>query len=167
MSIDLSSPHLHGSQSCRHLKPGTGYIEHIEIDWTPRWDSEHGSPPELEVLGWWWSRMVQASDERPIAFREDPRDMLRAAGFEDPVHRPFRIPLMNPRNRKAKDLKQHFQWFMCYPDQDGGDLPEVFEALSMSLLYRNLNIPPAQIRRVCNKLREIYASNKWPIYHNM
>lgn len=92
--------------------------------------------------------------------------MLIRAGFEDPMHRPIRINLMNPGNKKAVNLKQYFQWFMCWKDKDG-DLPEAFEALSMSLLYRNLKIPPAEIRRACTDLCEIYASNRWPIYHNM
>lgn len=152
----------------RHLKPGTGFVEHIEIDWTPRLSGGSEFPPALDALSQWWRCMVQASASRPIAYREDTGDLLRSAGFEDLTHRTIRISLQSsPRDERDANLKRYFQSFMCWKDERDGGMPVSFEALSTSLFYRQLGISADQTRSMCNMLRRIYMSDKYPIYHNM
>lgn len=151
----------------RHLKPGTGFVEHIEIDWTPRYEHGDRLPSELRTLQQWWDCMLQASDRRPIAYREDTGDLLTRAGFVELTHKTIRIPLRsNSKDRRQAELRRYFVSFVGWPDQEEG-VPRTFEALSLSLLNRVLRIPVDEIRSMCDALREIYVSDQYDIYHNM
>ena len=114
--------------------------------------------------------MLQASSNFgcDIAYRDDTEDLLTTAGFVDISHRTVRIPLQaNPRDERDASLKRYFQSFMSWPDDDDGGIPQSFEALSLSLFSRELRMPADEIRAMCNSLRHIYASDRWPLYHNL
>ncbi|KAF4471554.1 methyl transferase [Fusarium albosuccineum] len=36
----------------RHLTPGFGYVEQVEIDWTPRWDDDDKKPADSQFQHW-------------------------------------------------------------------------------------------------------------------
>lgn len=152
----------------RYLKPGNGCVEHIEIDWTPRLSNKNGFPAELRPLQEWWSYMKQASHQRPVAYQEDTGELLTSAGFTDITHKTVRISLQShPKDIRDANLKRLFQSFMCLRDDSDGGVPRSFEGLSLSLFFRELGLQPDRIRALCDTLRSIYASDRWPIYHNM
>ena len=149
------------------MRPGAGFIEHIEIDWAPRVQHRNGSPAPPTELMEWWEKMQRASASRPIAYREDTGDLLERAGFVDIMHQKVRISLQPSIDRRDFDLARHFQSFMCLRDDEDGGVPQSFENLTLSLFYRQLQLPVDQILRTCNTLRGIYASRRYPLYHVM
>jgi hypothetical protein len=86
---------LHGTvlTFTRHLKPGSGWIEQVEIDMKPRCDD--GTLPPDSALVQWHNYLTNATEcaNRPIAFQANTREMLQTAGFIDIREQVIRAPL--------------------------------------------------------------------------
>ena len=114
--------------------------------------------------------MQQASSivGRPIDYRDDTEALLENAGFADISHRTIRISLQaNPKDERESNLKNIFKSFTCMQDDDDGGIPQLFESLSLSLLTRRLDMNPSDVRAMCEAIRTIYRSDRWPLYHAM
>ncbi|KAF1347760.1 LaeA-like protein [Delphinella strobiligena] len=81
-----------------HLRPGYGYIQHIEIDYRPRCDD--GTMREDGWLSRWYNYLVQASEQanKPIEYRENTRELLRDSGFVDIAEHVIQAPLCSWNN---------------------------------------------------------------------
>ncbi|KAF4125106.1 hypothetical protein GMORB2_3945 [Geosmithia morbida] len=69
----------------RRLAPGTGFVEHTEIDWTPRWESS-GDIPNPSAIQEWSELYLQGMDRVNKSARVAPQwtvRMLEDAGFVD------------------------------------------------------------------------------------
>jgi hypothetical protein len=79
----------------RHLKPGVGHIEQIEIDLRPRCDD--GTLSDQSPLVSWYKYLSEATTtaDRPIAYRDDTKALLQRAGFIDIREQTIRAPI-NP-----------------------------------------------------------------------
>lgn len=71
-----------GSRRIRHLAPG-GTIEHVEIDWTPRWGEDSDEPAEFKA----WSAlfldgMAQFERNASVTIHGAER-LMKGAGFTD------------------------------------------------------------------------------------
>lgn len=82
----------------RHLRPGYGYVQLIEIDFEPRCDD--GTLPPDAVLFQWYDYVVQATAmmRKPIAYRHSTKEELRRAGFVDITEQVIQVPLCSWNN---------------------------------------------------------------------
>lgn len=141
----------------RHLKPGTGWIEHVEIDMEPRCD-DYTLPPDSMLTKWYqWLADATHRVSRPIAYEHRTRQLLQAAGFIDIQETVIRVPYNSwPNDPHQKDIGR---WYNL-------GITEGLDALSFAPLTRvyqwdlNAHVRPLleQVRReICN--RKIHAYN--------
>lgn len=149
-----------------------GYVEHIEIDWKPRYvedDDDTTLPPQALPLLQWWEYMQTASARlrKPIAYQENTRSLLTRTGFTDINHRTVVIPLQpTPRDQRDHALESGFKDAMCREDELGQP-SRSFESLSMSLFTRHLGFDPDHVRSLCTAVGAICESRRIPLYFNM
>lgn len=140
-----------------HLKPGSGWIEHVEIDLEPRCDDGTLSPDSH--LTQWYGYLADATArvDRPVAYDHRTRQLLQAAGFIDIQETIIRAPYNSwPADPHQRDIGR---WYNL-------GLTEGLEALSAAPFTRvnrwnmNEHVKPlveAVRREVCN--RKIHAYN--------
>ena len=150
-------PLRHLANLASHLKPGSGWIEHVEIDLEPRCDDGTLSP-DSHLTQWYnYLKDATARVDRPIAYDHRTRQLLQAAGFIDIQETIIRAPY----NTWAADdhQKDIGRWYNL-------GLTEGLEALSAAPFTRvnrwdmNEHVKPlveAVRREVCN--RKIHAYN--------
>jgi hypothetical protein len=143
--------------SGRHLKPGTGWIEHVEIDMEPRCD-DYTLSPESMLFKWYrWLADATVRVSRPIAYEHRTRQLLQSAGFIDIQETVIRVPYNSwPNDPHQKDIGR---WYNL-------GITEGLDALSFAPLTRvyqwdlNAHVKPLldQVRReICN--RKVHAYN--------
>ena len=119
---------LRGANENRHLKPGTGYMEQVEIDWTPR--CEGGPLPPDFRIPFLLEELLSAMDEAGLPMRVDSaatRNKLRVSGFVDINEQTIQCP-WNGWSSNSKD-KETGRWFnLC--------LTQGLQALTMAPLTR-------------------------------
>lgn len=98
----------------RHLKPGIGYFEQVEVDFEPRCDD--GTLPILDTkLNEWYGYLKKATIKanRPIAFSRETRNMLENEGFVDVEEQIIQIPLNPwPKDPHKKTLGLYYTGWM-------------------------------------------------------
>lgn len=134
--VCFSKPSFNRANFFRHLAPEEGWIEHSELDFTPRWDSEE--TPEPSHFQRWCNDFLLGLDERGRSARIESartRRQLEEAGFVDVEEETLRYYVSPwPRENCAKELGrwvnlwlvQGFRtwglWPMC-GDKDGDRMP--------------------------------------------
>ncbi|GAB7356101.1 hypothetical protein MBLNU459_g6706t1 [Dothideomycetes sp. NU459] len=75
-----------------HLQPGHGYIEQLEIDFTPRCDD--GTLPPDSMLNKWYDYLIQATSQtaKPLSYQPNTRQLLQQAGFTDITEQVIQAP---------------------------------------------------------------------------
>ena len=145
-------------------------MEHIEIDWRPRLYGEGAYGPAVQPLLDWWEYMEQASSrlQKPIAYREDTEAMLLRIGFTDITHRIIPVQMQAaPGDARNFYLGQHFRDIMCMTEPNSTAPPsQAFEAMSLSLLTRQLGFDAGYVRSLCDVVKRICNSKQLPIYFN-
>ncbi|RAR02792.1 s-adenosyl-l-methionine-dependent methyltransferase [Stemphylium lycopersici] len=142
-----------------HLKPGTGWIEHIEIDMEPRCD-DYTLPPDSMLRKWYgWLADATQRVSRPIAYEHRTRQLLQAAGFIDIQETVIRVPYNTwPNDPHQKDIGR---WYNL-------GLTEGLEALTFAPLTRvyqwDLN---AHVRPIVESVRRELCNRKIHAYNNM
>ena len=148
----------------RYLRPGTGIVEHIEIDWNPQCHDENGLPEKALPLRHWWQRVQYALSmiRRPIAYPEDAGPLLTRVGLRDINHKVVQIPLIpnSQTDERESNLKS---WYTAAMDPDCQGI----EGLCMSLFTRQLNDSPEYVRSVCNLVRNLRQIETLDLYYNM
>lgn len=89
----------------RHLKPGTGWLEHIEIDMIPRCDDDT-LPPNSNLVKW-SQHILSATQEhsRPLAYNTQTRSMLEHQGFVEIQEQVIKVPFNPwPTDTHLKDI---------------------------------------------------------------
>jgi len=111
----------------RHLKPGVGFMEQVEIDWTPR--CEGPLPPDFK-LPLLFEELLSAMDEAGLPMRVDAaatKDRLRHAGLVDINEEVIRVPWNGwPVDFEEKETGR---WFNL-------SLTQTLQALTMAPLTR-------------------------------
>ncbi|KAJ4358064.1 uncharacterized protein N0V89_002643 [Didymosphaeria variabile] len=110
-----------------HLKPGSGWIEHVEIDLEPRCDDGTLSPDSH--LTQWYNYLADATArvDRPVAYDHRTRQLLQAAGFIDIQETIIRAPYNSwPADPHQRDIGR---WYNL-------GLTEGLEALSAAPFTR-------------------------------
>ena len=99
----------------RHLKPCYGYVEQVEIDWSPRCDD--GTLPRNAHILQWADELMEAMDSlgRPIRLESDvTKQRLADAGFVDIKEEAIRLPLSSwPTERHAGYVGRWFNLGIC------------------------------------------------------
>ena len=110
--------------SHRHLKPGIGYFERVEVDFEPRCDD--GTMPRSCKLVQWYADLKNATEKanRPIRFRvTESKEMLLRHGFVDVKEEIIRLPMNGwPPDRHLKSLGTDYTAWMGYEDLVGMSL---------------------------------------------
>jgi ubiquinone/menaquinone biosynthesis C-methylase UbiE len=152
--------HLY-TKAYRSLRPGTGQIEHIELDWTPR-STERQLPPQAQALSNWWAWTLHASQlaGKPLDYREDTEELLERAGFVDIGHKRVRVPLFYPGTRDKREylLSHGYQMAMGYTNSQS------FTGFSMALLTRYFGWTPQQVADICANALAVVQQTPLPLY---
>ncbi|KAL8744968.1 MAG: hypothetical protein Q9190_002856 [Brigantiaea leucoxantha] len=132
----------------RHLKPGIGFFEQVEMDLEPRCDD--GTLPANATIRHWYNSLAQATylANRPIAYRHDTRQMLEAQGFTEIEEEVIRVPLSGWT--KVPHEQAMSRWYSLA-------LTEGLEAYSLGPLTREPCLWPREdVHRYCKEVeREI------------
>jgi len=130
----------------KHLKPGVGWFESVEIDFTPRCDEHNEGVVEHGPLRDWYGYLHQAYQGVHRLIKMESEDIvereLRESGFVEISHTVHRLPL-NPWPPEAEDRIQHRagNWYniaMCTGQQENGRWNGGFgfEAMALAPLTR-------------------------------
>ena len=143
----------------RHLKPGVGWIEQVEIDLEPRCDD--GTLQRDSYLVQWYNYLADATAraERPIAYRHNTRQMLQAAGFIDIQETIVRAPLNGwPSDPHQKEIGR---WYNL-------GLTDGLDALSLAPFTRvNRWNADEHVRPLLKEVKKEIAKSKVHAYNNM
>ena len=143
----------------RHLKPGYGHLEQVEIDLRPRCDD--GTLPEKPVVQWFeWLEDATNRASRSISYPgiAQTRQMLEAQGFVEIQETIIRLPLNSwPSERHPQDVGRWYNMGMC----------EYLEALSLGPLTRVYRWPAEDVRRLVGEVKFAMCNKKIHAYNNL
>ncbi|KAH7001570.1 methyl transferase [Ilyonectria destructans] len=129
-----------------HLAPGIGHMEHVEIDWTPRWDDKER--PAQSAFEEWAELFYDGMDQfnrRARVLPHETRQMIEAAGFTDireEVIKAYVCPWSN--DRAERELAR---WFNL-------GLTHSLEALSLMPLIEKQGMKFEDVRELCEKVKK-------------
>ncbi|RYP17429.1 hypothetical protein DL767_010028 [Monosporascus sp. MG133] len=149
-------PALYG-QILRHLKPGSGILEQVEIDLRPR--SEKGELPGNTKLSLWTRELSEAFDRAGTPLSMDPKTqaLLEDVGFVDVKQETKRVPCNAwPDDEHEKDMGR---WFNLA-------LTQGLQAMSYGPLTRKLHYNKDQVdalvaevrREICDRNLRAYCT---------
>ncbi|KAK4153168.1 Trans-aconitate 2-methyltransferase [Chaetomidium leptoderma] len=140
------------AETFRHLKPHNGYIEQVEIDWTPRCDD--GTLPRNTHIVQWANQLLDVIDTLDRSIHLDSnltRQRLADASFVDIKEEVIRLPLTG----KGKDVGR---WFNL-------SIRQACQPLSLAPLVRGDSWTPDKIHDLSEKVRvEIYNNTTHAYY---
>lgn len=142
----------------RHLKPGFGWLEHVEIDMAPRCDD--GSLPPNCQLATWYRLVMDATARayRPMAYNADTRLMLERQGFVEIQEQVIKVPLNPwPADPHLKDIGR---WYNL-------GLTQGLEAMTLAPLTRMSGWNKADVERLCSEVKREICSKKFHAYCNV
>ena len=141
------------------MKPGAGWIEHVEIDLKPRCLNQALDPDSALVR--WYDYLAEATlrTNRPIAYNTDTRQLLESAGFVDIQEEVIRAPYNSwPNDPHQKEIGR---WYNL-------GLSEGLEALSLAAFTRvnHWQVDP-HIKPLVEAVRQQICNRKIHAYNNM
>lgn len=152
ISILLSDLHF------RHLKPGFGWLEHVEMDIVPRCDD--GTLPSDSRLVLWSEWLLRATQEtgRPLAYNVDTRAMLERHGFVEIQEQVIKVPLNPwPGDPHLKDIGR---WYNL-------GLTQGLEALTLAPMMRVAEWPRADVDKLIMEAKREICTKRIHAYNNM
>ena len=142
----------------RHLRPGTGWFEQIEIDIEPRCDD--GTLPPNNIIKTWYDYLCDATvrANRPIAYQHNTRQLLQAQGFVDIDEQIIRLPLSPwPADSHQKEIGRWYNLGMS----------EGLEALSLGPFTRCFRWSAGDARQMAAEVKVAMCSRKIHVYNNL
>ena len=142
----------------RHLKPGYGWMEQVEIDMIPRCDD--GTLPADSNIVRWSRDLLDATARayRPLAYNTETRAMLERQGFTGIQEQVIQIPLNPwPTDPKLKDVGR---WFNL-------GFTQGLQALTMAPMTRMSNWKKADVDRLVADVKRDVCSKRLHTYFNM
>ncbi|KAI8648832.1 hypothetical protein NCS56_01499100 [Fusarium sp. Ph1] len=139
-----------------HLKPGTGYMEQVEIDWVPQCDD--GSLPPDSALSQWAETLLDAMDRygRPMRVQpEDTRRQLALAGFVDISETVIRT-CYNPWPEDPNE-KEAARWFNV-------GLSNGLTTLSCAAMVRMLGMSKEEVEGLCARVKREICMRTYHAY---
>ncbi|KAF1813886.1 LaeA-like protein, partial [Eremomyces bilateralis CBS 781.70] len=142
-----------------HLKPGSGWIEQVEIDFQPRCD-DGTLRPESHVVQW-YQYLAEATGRvsKSITYESNTGHILRSAGFIDIQETVIRAPYNGwPADPHQKHIGR---WYNL-------SITEGLEALSLAALTRiNRWDADQHVRPLLSAVRAEINSRKIHAYNNI
>ncbi|KAJ4508456.1 hypothetical protein HRR83_007393 [Exophiala dermatitidis] len=150
----------------KHLVPGYGWFEHVELDFEPRCDD--GSLRPGKLTEWWhmYLKNFYASINRRLHYDPDTGELLLAAGFKDIHHAVYRIPL-NPWSDDRGEHRAALWWGQVMSrglEEDGGN---GFEALSLAPLCRYNGWAQDHVERLCEEALDQACDPDCRVYNEL
>lgn len=142
----------------RHLKPNYGWMEHVEIDFTPRCDD--GSLPRNAALLDWSHHLMSATKKayKPMAYNTDTREMLQYAGFVEVTEKVIRIPFNPwPSEPHRKEIGRWFNLGLC----------QGLEALTLGPLTRVLGWSREAVEKLVAEVKREICTEKYYVFCEM
>lgn len=138
-----------------HLKPGTGWFESVEIDWTPRFTDDSLRIGDLEA---WWNQISLAFQwlGYPISYSQTTKEALQRAGFCDIQNQEYEIPLSSWNTTNSQLYKSGVWCNIAMSAESEGN--RGLEAMSLRPFYEINNRQPHDTTQLCGKAME-EASN--------
>lgn len=132
-------------------------------------------PPEALPLRQWWHGMQRASTlaGKPIDYPKDLEHILRDAGFINFNHQEIQIPLRRFEGTGSENAweKHLVEYFICSLTGWRDRLSEnPLFGWTVSLLSRQLNVSPAQIKEICSNARDLLYkgfAKETPVYFTL
>ncbi|KAL2675254.1 Secondary metabolism regulator lae1 [[Neocosmospora] mangrovei] len=154
MAVDLNQ-----IQPALHLTPGLGHMEHVEIDWTPRWDDDER--PSNSSFTQWAELFLTGMDQFNRTARvvpEETRQMLEATGFIDIKHEiiPAFVCPWSP-DRREREIAR---WFNL-------GLSHSLESLSLMPLVEKHGLGPDEVRELCARVKREICILRYHTYCNI
>lgn len=145
-------------QIFRHLKPGFGWLEHVEIDIIPRCD-DNTLPVNSPLVGW-AQYLIEATARayRPIAYNTETKAMLERTGFVEIQEQVIKVPLNPwPNDPHLKDIGR---WYNL-------GLTQGLEAFTLGPMTRMSNWTKEDVDRLVAEAKRDICSKKFHTYCNM
>ncbi|KAK0657566.1 S-adenosyl-L-methionine-dependent methyltransferase [Cercophora newfieldiana] len=143
----------------RHLRPYYGFVEQVEIDWTPRSDDDTLSTNSYLVH--WAEELMDAMEsfDRPLRMDSNrTKQQMREAGLVDINEEVIKFALNGwPTEPHAKDMGR---WFNL-------GFVQGVSALTLAPLYRSKNIPKEEIAELLQKVVQEAGSLKIHAYFTL
>ncbi|KAK0249372.1 hypothetical protein LTR01_002767 [Friedmanniomyces endolithicus] len=149
----------------RYLKPCTGRIELVLLDWTPRAHSHAADfPRSARRMRDWYDDLCTATSHLgfPVAYRADTGALLESAGFVDVCEEVVRIPL-------CKDLATpHEQEIaMCFRAGMSDSAAQAYQGMAMQPFTQVLGYTPERVFEVCELVARIPWHGEVRLYHDL
>ncbi|ODA77554.1 hypothetical protein RJ55_07183 [Drechmeria coniospora] len=131
----------------QRLTPGTGTLEHVEIDWVPRWEGSGDTPPNSALLDW-ANQFLAALDLFSRSARVVPqavRTMIERAGFVDFKEQTIRC-YVNPW-MADKDDQLTARWFNL-------SLKHSMESMSLMPMVEKLGMTVEEVKHLCEQAKD-------------
>jgi hypothetical protein len=142
----------------RHLKPGYGWFEQVEIDYEPRCDDSTMAPDSNLVK--WYQYLVDATERsgKPLRYHHKTRAMLEEAGFTNIEE----IVLQVPYNPWPSDVhaKKIGSWYTLA-------MSEGLESLCVGPFHRILGWDLDQINGFLSLVKKEMLSKRVHAYNSM
>jgi hypothetical protein len=142
----------------RHLKPGYGWVEQVEMDFTPRCDD--GSLPAGSRLQLWANWLMDATTRayKPLAYNQQTRAMLQTAGFIEVSEQVIRVPFNTwPTDPHEIEMGRWYNLALC----------QGLEAMSLAPFTRVLHWTREQVRALCADVEREVRNRRYHVYANM
>ncbi|KAK3694879.1 S-adenosyl-L-methionine-dependent methyltransferase [Podospora appendiculata] len=144
------------SEIYRHLKPHYGFVEQVEIDWTPRCVDQSLSPSSYVMQ--WADELLSAMDRFGRSMRVDSgltKQRMRHAGFTDIKEEVIRVPFNGwPTDEHGRDTGR---WFNL-------GLTQGMHALTIAPLFRGHGKMPEEVTALVKNVVEEIRSRKMHAY---
>lgn len=129
------------------MAPGTGVLEHVEVDWVPRWESS-GDFPENSAFKEWSDAYLKALDLFNRSGRvctQRTRHMTEQAGFCDFREQTVRC-YVNPWSSDTWE-KDTARWFNL-------GMNHGLEAISLMPMIERLGMTVDEVNDLCARVKE-------------
>ncbi|KAK5113923.1 hypothetical protein LTR62_003046 [Meristemomyces frigidus] len=156
-----------------YLKPGTGRLEIIEIDWQPRCDDGTLPLGPNDAFTVWWDTMRSASARlgKPIQYPHHLPQALEQIGFEVEKNDTIRIQSWEYGDDEYDELTaEAARWYVCAmgktPNDDNRPLRS-FSGMSMELFTRVEGWTADQVERLQEALYDPVERSSVHLYHRL
>ncbi|KAI1191788.1 S-adenosyl-L-methionine-dependent methyltransferase [Nemania serpens] len=146
------------SQVFRHLKPGSGYLEQVEIDWRPQSDGDPRPLAESKLME--WSQKVHrgfARSGKKLEMDPNTKGILEDIGFT--VEHKKIIIALNPWP-ELESKKEMARWFNL-------GLNQGLEAMTFQSVIHWLGYPEPEVRELIERVKEDMCKREWRTYCTM
>ncbi|KAI1821292.1 methyltransferase LaeA [Xylaria intraflava] len=140
-------------QVFKHLKPGTGLLEQVEIDWRPQCEGDTRTLANSKLME--WSHRVHegfARAGRKLEMDPNTKAILEDIGFVDIEHKVVPIAFNPWPDLEAK--KEVARWFNL-------GLTQGLDALTFEPVIHYLNYPEQEVRELIERVKEDICKREW------